>query len=117
DKITAGSQIIGKEMGSDFDQHFGLVYGLMSATPQGSRIPTDTTTRLADQAGIAEMLLEAFDVSREQQYLDQARKVLQPLLDDRVGLHQQSGYLSGFDLRGPGPDPAGPIDVEATLLT
>lgn len=115
-KIGAGSDIIAKEMGAGFDPHFGLVYGLMSATPRGSRQATDTNTRLADQAGIAEMLLQAFDASREQQYLADAAKVLEPLLDEHAGLRADAGYLAGFDLKTTGPGPDTPVDFEATLL-
>ena len=116
DKIQAGSEIIGKEMASDFDPHFGLVYGLMSARPQGTRQATDTSTRLADQAGIAEMLLRAFDVSREQQYQAFAARVLQPLLDDRAGLRTAGGYVSGFDVKSSVLEGTA-VDLEAGLLT
>jgi hypothetical protein len=116
DKISAGSDIIAKEMSSDFDQHFGLAYGLMSATPKGGRQATDTNTRLADQAGIAEMLLQAFDASREQQYLTDARQVLQPLLDDRAGIGRQDGYVAGFNLTSSAADASAPVDFETTLL-
>ena len=116
DKINAGSDIIGKEMASDFDQHFGLAYGLMTADPKGGRQATDTNARAADQAGIAEMLLQAFDASREQQYLADARSVLQPLLDNGAGLRTPSGYVSGLDLKGSGAAPGTAVDLEATAL-
>jgi hypothetical protein len=115
DKIGAGSDIVAKEMGADFDQHFGLVYGLMTATPRGSRQATDSSTRLSDQVGIAEVLLQAFDASREQQYLADARRALQPILDDRAGLRGDSGFVSGFDLAGAGAS-GGPVDIETGLL-
>jgi hypothetical protein len=116
DKINAGSDIIGKEMSSDFDQHFSLPYGLMTADARGGRQPTDTNSRLADAAGIAEVLLQAFDASREQQYLADARTVLQPLLDDHAGLRTASGFVNGIDLKGSAVAPGTPVDFEATVL-
>jgi hypothetical protein len=115
-KIQAGSSIIAHEMKNDFDQHFGLAYGLVSITAQGGHDVVDSNARIADQAGIAEALLEAFDASREQPYLAYARTALQPLLDEAVGIRGDTGYVGGFDLRGVGPG-AGPVDVEAALLT
>ena len=72
----------------------------MSASPQGGRTVVDADTRLADQAGIAEVLLEAFDASREQAYLADAARALKPLLEEPVALRGPNGYVSGFDLRG-----------------
>ncbi|MGB2940104.1 MAG: hypothetical protein WBD38_07400 [Candidatus Dormiibacterota bacterium] len=115
DKINAGSDIIQKEMSADFDQHFGLPYGLMTATVKGGRQASDTNTRVVDAAGMAEMLLQAFDASREQQYLTYARTTLQPLLDDRAGLRAQNGYVTGFDLRTSSAQGA-PLDFLATSL-
>jgi hypothetical protein len=115
-KIQAGSNIVSREMRSDFDQHFGLAYGLVSVTAQGGHDVVDSNGRLADQAGIAEALLEAFDASREQQYLADARNTLQPLLDETAAIRGDSGYVAGFDLRGSGPN-GGPVDVEAAVLT
>jgi hypothetical protein len=115
DKISAGMDIIKKEMESDFDQHYGLVYGLMTANPGGGRQPLDTNTRVADQAGIAEMLLQAFDASRERQLQEYARVAMAPLLDDTAGLATARGYISGFDLKS--SPPANPdVDVEAGVL-
>lgn len=115
-KIQAGSNIISHEMRGDFDQHFGLAYGLVSVTAQGGHDVVDSNARLADQAGIAQALLDAFDASREQQYLVDARNALQPLLDEAAAIRGDSGYVSGFDLRGSGPT-GGPVDVEAAVLT
>jgi hypothetical protein len=70
---------------------------------------------VADQAGIAEMLLQAFDASREQTYLADAATLLQPLLDERVSVRSRRGYLSGFDLQGAG-QPDSTVDIEAGLL-
>jgi len=114
DKIDAGQAIVTSELKTDFDPHYGFVYSRMSATAGGPRQPSDTTTHLADQAGVAEVLLQAFDASREQQYQAGAAKALEPLLQEPVTLRGR-GYLSGFDVHGPGPA-AGPVDVEATLL-
>ena len=115
-KIQAGSNIVSHEMKNDFDQHFGLAYGLVSVTAQGGHDVVDSNARLADQAGIAEALLEAFDASREQQCLSDARVALQPLMDEVAAIRGDSGYVSGFDLRGAGPS-GGPVDLEAALLT
>ena len=115
-QIQAGSSIISHEMKNDFDQHFGLAYGLVSVTATGGHDVVDSNSRLADQAGIAEALLQAFDASREQQYLSYARSTLQPLMDETAAIRGDSGYVSGFDLRGAGPS-SGPVDVEAGLLT
>ena len=94
-------------MKSDFDQHFGLAYGLVSVTATGGHDVVDSNSRLADQAGIAEALLQAFDASREQQYLSYARSTLHPLMDETAAIRGDSGYVSGFDLRGAGPSVAG----------
>ncbi|MDP9325740.1 MAG: hypothetical protein M3O87_04290 [Candidatus Dormibacteraeota bacterium] len=115
DKINAGSEIIKKEMSADFDQHFGLPYGLMTATVKGGRQPSDTNTRVVDAAGMAEMLLLAFNASREQQYLSYARNILEPLLEDRAGLRAHDGYVTGFDLRTSSAQGA-PLDFLATAL-
>ena len=114
DKIDAGQAIVRKEMKSDLDQHYGMVYSLMTASPAGSRAATDYSTRVADQAGIAQLLVQAFNISREQEYLQDAATLLQPLTEQNVSLRSH-GYLSGFDLRGSGPDQPG-VDVEAGLL-
>jgi hypothetical protein len=116
-KIQAGANIIAVEMRNDFDPHFGLAYGLTSATSKGGHEVTDSTTHLADQAGIAEALLQAFDASREQQYFADARTVLQPLLDESVGIRGEAGYVTAFDLRSAGPTDGAPIDLEAAVLT
>jgi uncharacterized protein YyaL (SSP411 family) len=116
-KIQAGANIIAVEMRNDFDPHFGLAYGLVSATNKGGHDAADSTTHLADQAGIAEALLQAFDASREQQYFADARTVLQPLLDEAVGIRGESGYVTAFDLNTAGPADGAPIDVEAAVLT
>jgi hypothetical protein len=116
-KIQAGANIIQREMRTDIDGHFGMLAGLVTATAAGGHDITDYNTRLADQAGAAEILLEAFDASREQQYMADAQKLLQPLLDERVQLRVGSGgYLPGFDLQSSGPPDHGPSDVVATLL-
>jgi hypothetical protein len=116
-KIQAGANVISVEMRNDFDPHFGLAYGLISATSKGGHEVADSTTHLADQAGIAESLLQAFDASREQQYFADARTVLQPLLDEAVGIRGEAGYVTAFDLRSAGPADGAPIDLEAALLT
>src|SRR5258708_35921710 len=116
-KIQAGGNIISIEMRNDFDPHFGLVYGLVSATAQGGHSVADSNTRIADQAGMAEALLQAFDASREAQYFADARTVLQPLLDEAVGIRRDTGYISGFDVHTAGPSDGTPIDVEAAVLT
>jgi len=116
-KIQAGANIIAVEMRNDFDPHFGLAYGLVSASIKGGHDVADSTTHLADQAGIAEALLQAFDASREQPYFAAARTVLQPLLDEAVGIRGESGYVTAFDLRTAGPADGAPIDVEAAVLT
>jgi hypothetical protein len=116
-KIQAGANIIAVEMRNDFDPHFGLAYGLTSASSKGGHEVADSTTHLADQAGIAEALLQAFDASREQQYFADARTVLQPLLDESVGIRGEAGYVTAFDLRSAGPTDGAPIDLEAALLT
>ena len=115
-KIQAGSNIISVEMKHDFDPHYGLAYGLVNATAQGAHDVVDSNTRLADQAGIAEALLAAFDASREQPYFASARTVLEPVMDEAVAFRGESGYFSGFDLRGASPAPGGAVDVEAGLL-
>jgi hypothetical protein len=115
-KIQAGSNILAVEMRNDFDPHFGLVYGLVSVTSKGGHEVADSTTHLADQAGIAEALLRAFDASREQQYFADARTVLQPLLDEAVGIRGDAGYVTSFDLHTAGPADGTPIDLEAALL-
>ena len=116
-KIQAGTNIIRDEMRSDIDGHFGMLAGLVTATAIGGHDVTDYNTRLADQAGSAEALLEAFDASREQQYLADAQKLLQPLLDERVTLRAPAGgYISGFDLQSSGPPDHGRADLVATLL-
>jgi hypothetical protein len=116
-KIQAGANIIAVEMRNDFDPHFGLTYGLVNATNRGGHEVADSTSHLADQAGIAEVLLQAFDASREQQYFAAARTVLQPLLDEAVGIRGEAGYVTAFDLRSAGPVDGAPIDLEAALLT
>jgi hypothetical protein len=115
-KIRAGSNIISVEMKHDFDPHSGLAYGLVSVTTQGAHDIADSNARLADQGGIAEALLAAFDASREQQYFADARTVLEPLMDETVAFRGDPGYLAGFDLRGGSPAPGGAVDVEAGLL-
>jgi hypothetical protein len=115
-KIQAGSNIIGVEMKHDFDPRYGLAYGLVSVTAQGAHDIADSNTRLADQAGIAQALLAAFDASREQQYFADARTVLEPLMDEAAAFRGDSGYLAGFDLRGASPAPGGAVDVEAAVL-
>jgi hypothetical protein len=116
-KIRAGEQIIQREMSRDLDQHYGLLYGLVTATAQGGHQVTDYRTRVADQAGAAEALLEAFDASREHQFMAHARTLLQPLLDEKVALRAPSGgYITGFDLQSSGPPAQGPSDVLATIL-
>jgi hypothetical protein len=116
-KIDAGAQILDREMKADVDPHFGMLFGLVTATAQGGRGTTDYKTHLADQAGAAEALLEAFDASREQAYMADARKLLQPLMDEAVNLRAASGgYIDGFDLQSAGPAEATPADVLATIL-
>jgi hypothetical protein len=116
-KIQAGAMILQNEMKSDVDSHFGLLYGLITATAQGGRSVTDYRAHLADQAGAAEALLEAFDSSREQQYMADARQLLQPLMDEAVTLRAASGgYVEGFDLQSAGPPDHTPADVLATVL-
>ncbi|MHB8510453.1 MAG: hypothetical protein ACYDGR_17730 [Candidatus Dormibacteria bacterium] len=114
DKIGAGTDIIQKEMTSDFDGHFHLAYGLMTATASGGRQPADYGARPADQAGIAELLLLAFDASRDTIFKSDADQVLQPLLDYDSQL-RPTGYVASVDLRGDGA-PRGPQDVEAGYL-
>jgi hypothetical protein len=116
-KIQAGSNIIAVEMRNDFDPHFGLAYGLVSVTNKGGHDIADSTTHLADQAGIAEALLQAFDASREQQFFADARTVLQPLLDETVGIRSDAGYVTSFDLHTAGPADGSPVDLEAAVLT
>jgi hypothetical protein len=116
-KIQAGGNIIAVEMRNDFDPHFGLAYGLVSVTNKGGHDVADSNTHLADQAGIAEALLQAFDASREQQYFVDARTVLQPLLDEAVGIRGDAGYVTAFDVHTAGPTDGAPIDLEAALLT
>jgi hypothetical protein len=115
-KIGAGSNIISVEMRNDFDPHFGLAYGLVSVTLQGGHSVADSNTHIADEAGIAEALLQAFDASREAQYFVDARTVLQPLLDETVGIRGDTGYVSSFDVRTAGPTEGTPVDVEAAVL-
>jgi hypothetical protein len=115
-KIEAGSNIIGVEMCNDFDPHFGLAYGLVSVTNKGGHEVADSTTHLADQAGIAEALLQAFDASREQQYFADAKTVLQPLLDEAVGIRGDAGYVTSFDVHTAGPTEGSPVDLEAAVL-
>jgi hypothetical protein len=116
-KIQAGAAIVQKEMLVNIDSHFGMVQGLVTATAQGGHDVTDHNARLADQAGAAEMLLEAFDYTREQQYQGFAQKLLEPLLNEQVPLRLPSGgYVSGFDLQSTGPGDHLSADVEATLL-
>ncbi|HXA41682.1 MAG TPA: hypothetical protein VNV65_02090 [Candidatus Solibacter sp.] len=116
-KIESGSNIISVEMRNDFDPHFGLAYGLVSVTSQGGHSVADSNTHIADQAGIAEALLRAFDASREAQYFVDARTVLQPLLDETIGIRGDTGYVSTFDVRSAGPAEGVPVDVEAAVLT
>jgi hypothetical protein len=116
-KIQSGTDIVQKEMMSDVDNSYGFLPGLVTATASGGHQVTDYDTRLADHAGAIELLLEAFDYSRENQYLVYAQKMLQPLLDERVQLRGASGgYIPGFDLQSSGPPDHGPSDVLATLL-
>ena len=114
-KIDAGTDIVNKEMAADFDPHFGLAYGLMSASAAGGRRAIDTNGRMADQAGIANALLDAFDASRDHVFQEYAATALKPFTDDLVALRGPDGYVSGFDLRGAGPDHAA-VDVEAAAL-
>ena len=116
-KIQAGATILQSEMKGDIDSHFGLLYGLITATGQGGHSVTDYRAHLADQAGAAEALLEAFDSSREQQYMADARQLLQPLMDEVVAMRSASGgYVEGFDLQSAGPPDNTPADVLATVL-
>ena len=115
-KITAGMDIVQGEMKASLDPHYGLVYGLATRTAAGGFEPTDTVARLADQAGIAEMLLEAFDLSREAALREDAQKVLTPLLEGDVGLHTDGGLVTSIDTRGTAPAAGSPVDIEATLL-
>ncbi len=116
-KIEAGTNIVQKELPADIDDHYGMLAGLVTATAQGGHDVTDHNTRLADQAGAAEALLEAFDASREQRYMAFAQRLLQPILEEKVALRAPSGgYITGFDLQSSGPPDHGPADVEATLL-
>ncbi|MFN2465167.1 MAG: hypothetical protein ABR598_02755 [Candidatus Dormibacteria bacterium] len=116
-KIQAGNQIVQREMRTDLDDHFGLLAGLVTATAQGGREVTDHVGRLADQAGAAEALLEAFDFSREQPYMSYAQRLLQPLLAEQVPLRAPSGgYITAFDLQTSGPGDHLVSDVVATLL-
>lgn len=116
-KIQAGTNIVQKEMKTDVDNHYGLLAGLVTATASGGHDVTDYNARLADHAGAVELLLEAFDYSRENQYMVYAQKLLQPLLDERVQLRAASGgYIPGFDLQSSGPPDHGPSDGLATLL-
>lgn len=117
-KIAAGAMIVSQELRTDIDPHFGLLYGLSTATSHGGHTATDYHTHLADQAGAAEALLEAFDASREQQYMADAKKLLQPLMDESVALRSTGGgYIDGFDLQATGPAENTPVDVLATVLT
>ena len=104
-KIQAGSNIISGEMKHDFDPHFGLVYGLVSTTAQGGHDIADSNARLADAAGIAEALLAAFDSSREQQYLADARTVLQPVMDEAVAIRGTPATSPASTSAAPGPSP------------
>jgi hypothetical protein len=116
-KIQAGTNIVQKEMKTDVDNNYGFLAGLVTATATGGHQVTDYNTRLADHAGAVELLLEAFDYSRENQYMVDAQKLLQPLLDERIQLHEASGgYIPGFDLQSSGPPDHGPSDTVATLL-
>jgi hypothetical protein len=116
-KIEAGAAIVQKEMLVNVDSHFGMLPALVTASAQGGHDVTDHNTRLADQAGAAEMLLEAFDYTREQRYQGFAQKLLEPLLNEQVPLRLQTGgYVSGFDLQSSGPGAHPAADVEATLL-
>lgn len=112
-RIDAGLAIVAREMAGDFDPATGLAYGLMTASPTGSRSATDLHAHLADQAGIAELLMEGFDVSREQSFKDQAARVLQAIVDARTRV-THDGYLGSLDLGG-GSDPV-VDDFEATAL-
>jgi hypothetical protein len=114
-RVEAGDAIIKQQMHSAVDQHFGFVAGLLTATNNGGVQTTDFHASVADQAGIAEMLLQAFDTSREQTYLADAAAILQPLLDERVSVRGSKGYFSGFDLQGSG-QPDNTADLEAGLL-
>ena len=116
-KIDAGAQILLHEMQTDLDDHYGLLYGLVTATAQGGHSVTDYNGRLADQAGAAEAILEAFDRSREAQQQGFAQRLLQPLMDEKFAARAASGgYISGFDLQSSGPPADVPSDVLATVL-
>jgi hypothetical protein len=113
-KIEAGDDIFNKEMGADLADQLNMSYGLMTAGATGGRTPTDFTSRPADQAGIAQHLLDALDTSREHNYLADAKTVLTPFLDGKVPAPAY-GYLSSFDTRG-GAAPTRDVDLEADLL-
>ena len=116
-KIAAGTQVLDHELRNDLDDHYGLLYGLVTATAQGGRTVTDYNARLADQAGGAEAIMEAFDYSREAQQQGFAQKLLQPLLDEKFPARTASGaYIGGFDLQSSGPAADVPGDVFATVL-
>ncbi|GAC1327530.1 MAG: hypothetical protein NVSMB17_01660 [Candidatus Dormibacteria bacterium] len=117
-KIDAGTQVLQREMKTDLDERYGLLYGLVTATSAGGHSVTDYHARLADQAGAAEAMLEAFDYSREALQQGFAQKLLQPLLEEKFPARAASGgYISGFDLQASGPAERGQSDVFATLLT
>ena len=117
-KIDAGSQILQQEMRTSLDDHYGLLYGLVTATAAGGHSVTDYNARLADQVGAAEAVLEAFDYSREAQQQGYAQRLLQPLLDEKFAPRAPSGgYVEGFDLQSSGPPDNAQSDVLATVLT
>jgi len=117
-KIAAGTQVLDHELRNDLDEHYGLLYGLVTVTAQGGRTVTDYNARLADQAGAAETILEAFDYSREAQQQGFAQRLLQPLLDEKFAARAASGaYIAGFDVQSSGPAGEIPGDVLATVLT
>jgi hypothetical protein len=114
-RVEAGDAIVKQQMHSALDQHYGFAATLLTATNTGGVQTTDFHATVADQAGIAEMLLQAFDASREQVYLADAATMLKPLLEERVAMRGSNGYLSGFDLQGSG-QPDSTVDIEAGLL-
>jgi hypothetical protein len=117
-KIQAGEDILDHELKTAVDDHYGMLFGLVSVTAAGGHSVTDYNTHLADQAGAAEVLMEAFDWSREQRFQAAAQKLLQPLLDERFSARALSGgYIAGFDLQSSGPTDNPPADVLATVLT
>ena len=116
-KIDAGTQVLLHEMKTDLDDHYGLLFGLVTATAEGGHSVTDYNTNLADQAGAAEAMMEAFDYSREAQQQGFAQKLLQPLLDEKFPARPTAGgYIKGFDLQSSGPRDHAPVDILAAVL-